>query len=145
MDVSDAIAETSNNAAGGGAPVRLFHCTVNEAHKFWSIQVRDTVHTVRFGRIGRTGQTCLKTFPTPQQATKAAERLIAEKRGKGYVEVSTENAAAVSPRGRADRRRQSLWQQLCLPFEVPVEPGKKSAITAITAFTTQYGAAAAGE
>ncbi len=144
MDASNAIAETSSKVTGGGAPVRLFHCTVDEAHKFWSIQVRDTVHTVRFGRIGCTGQTCIKTFATAQQANKAAERLIAEKRAKGYVEVSpenAENAAAVRPGGRADRR-QSLWQQLCLPFEVPVEQGQD---LAMTAFTAPCRVAAAGE
>jgi predicted DNA-binding WGR domain protein len=124
MDASDAMGHTPSS--GGGTAVRLFHCTTDQAHKFWSIQIRDTVHTVRFGRIGCTGQTCLKTFPTPQQANKAAERLIREKRAKGYVEVSPEDAAEVRPRGCA--RRRSVWQQLCLPFELPVESNKHPAV-----------------
>jgi predicted DNA-binding WGR domain protein len=133
MDASDAMDETQSSTAGEAA-LRLFHCTLDKAHKFWSIQIQGAAHTVRFGRIGCTGQSCLKTFPTAEQARKAAERLIREKMAKGYVEVSPEDATVVRPRSRAGRR--SVWQQLCFPFEVPVESNKSPAITA------SYGAAA---
>ena len=41
MDASDPMGQTPSDA---GEAVRLFHCTADEAHKFWSIQVRDAVH-----------------------------------------------------------------------------------------------------
>ena len=41
---------------------------------------------VRFGRIGSTGQTQVKSFPDEDAATKHAERMIEKKTGEGYVE-----------------------------------------------------------
>jgi predicted DNA-binding WGR domain protein len=53
---------------------------------------------VQFGRIGTAGQTQTKTFSSADAAQKAADKLIAEKTGKGYVEVG----------GAAAGRRQVL-------------------------------------
>lgn len=43
--------------------------------------------TVRFGRIGATGQTKVKTLASEAVAQAEAARLILEKTGKGYVEI----------------------------------------------------------
>jgi predicted DNA-binding WGR domain protein len=52
--------------------------------KFWEVRVHGTQLTVRFGRIGSHGQTRTKMFANESAAQTHAERLIAEKRGKGY-------------------------------------------------------------
>ena len=44
--------------------------------------------TVRYGRIGTNGQTQSKSFADEAAAEKHADKLIAEKTAKGYVEVS---------------------------------------------------------
>jgi predicted DNA-binding WGR domain protein len=41
---------------------------------------------VRFGKIGANGQTTVKEFSSTDEANKAAEKLIAEKTKKGYLE-----------------------------------------------------------
>jgi len=42
---------------------------------------------VRFGRNGTTGQASTKSFANAEAAQKHAEKLLAEKLGKGYHEV----------------------------------------------------------
>ena len=44
--------------------------------------------TVRYGRIGTQGQTNTKSFPDEAAAARHAEKLIQEKTGKGYREVT---------------------------------------------------------
>jgi len=53
---------------------------------------------VRWGRIGTTGQTLTKTFETAAEASAATERLIGQKRDKGYAEVSPDEAKRAAPR-----------------------------------------------
>lgn len=42
--------------------------------------------TVRFGKIGATGQTTVKEFDSANAATAHADKLIGDKTKKGYVE-----------------------------------------------------------
>jgi hypothetical protein len=44
--------------------------------------------TVNYGKLGTDGQTQVKSFASPEEATKAAEKLVAEKTKKGYVETA---------------------------------------------------------
>jgi predicted DNA-binding WGR domain protein len=55
------------------------------SNKFWEAAVEGTRLVVRFGRIGTRGQTQVKTFPSEVLAREEAERLLAEKKGKGYL------------------------------------------------------------
>ena len=67
--------------------------------KFWEIQVDGNTHTVTFGRSGTDGQSKTKRFGSPADATKDAEKLIAEKRKKGYQPASSATKpAATKPR-----------------------------------------------
>ena len=66
---------------------RRFEFSEGTSNKFWEISVQGTEATVRFGRIGTTGQTNVKTFADAAAAAKHAEKLINEKLGKGYKEV----------------------------------------------------------
>ncbi len=55
--------------------------------KFWEVwRVGSDVH-IRSGKIGRTGHTTVKTEGTPEQAMKRCEKLVVEKKTKGYVET----------------------------------------------------------
>lgn len=54
--------------------------------KFWEIIVDGTTVNVHYGRIGTIGQTQVKTFPSASAADRHIDKLIQEKRGKGYVE-----------------------------------------------------------
>ena len=44
---------------------------------------------IRYGRIGTSGASLTKTFPSEVAAQKDADRLIAEKKRKGYREVDS--------------------------------------------------------
>ena len=65
---------------------RRFEFNDEKSSKFWEIAVSGSDVTVRFGRIGTTGQTQTKSFADDAAATKHADKLVAEKVEKGYVE-----------------------------------------------------------
>ena len=65
--------------------IRLEHVD-GSARKFWEIEVSGNSHTVRFGRIGTQGQSKTKSFPDETSARRDADRLLREKRAKGYVD-----------------------------------------------------------
>jgi predicted DNA-binding WGR domain protein len=67
---------------------RYFEFTSGASKKFWEISTEGKSFTVRFGRIGTSGQAQTKSFPSETQAKREAERLVAEKVSKGYVERS---------------------------------------------------------
>ncbi len=69
-----------------GAFWRRFELVEGTASKFWAIRLHGAAFTVSFGRIGTNGQEQTKTFADERAAWKAADALIAEKIGKGYVE-----------------------------------------------------------
>lgn len=56
------------------------------AAKFWEVQVNESLLTVRFGKIGTNGQVKEKDLGTSEAASTEAEKLIAEKTKKGYIE-----------------------------------------------------------
>ncbi|MCE9562758.1 MAG: WGR domain-containing protein [Planctomycetes bacterium] len=68
--------------------MRMFQYSDAKSHKFWNIDVRGASFTVTYGKIGTAGQTKTKSFPSSQKAQAAAEKLIMEKVGKGYVETT---------------------------------------------------------
>src|SRR5262249_26287511 len=74
-------------ALPSGSAKRHFEFSEGGSNKFWEIAVSGSEVTVRFGRIGTNGQTQTKKLPEPAAATKHADKLIAEKVDKGYVEA----------------------------------------------------------
>ncbi|GIF25653.1 putative DNA-binding WGR domain protein [Actinoplanes tereljensis] len=77
--------------------MRSFEFVEGTSAKFWEIW-RDGVEvTVRFGRVGTTGQTKTKTFADDGLAAVHEGKLIAEKTKKGYAEVSPTTAAVPVP------------------------------------------------
>ncbi len=57
-----------------------------KSKKFWRARKEKTDLYVNWGRIGTDGQTQLKEFDSPQAATKEMEKLVEQKRKKGYLD-----------------------------------------------------------
>ena len=68
--------------------MRTFHRGVAKVHSIWAVDVSGVTLTVTSGRVGSSGQTFTRTFPTPEDAETAAEELIGEKTAKGYAETT---------------------------------------------------------
>jgi predicted DNA-binding WGR domain protein len=65
--------------------MRRFELVEGASGKFWEITIEGSSFTVHFGRIGTKGQSQTKSFASPDGAKAAAEKLIEEKVGKGYL------------------------------------------------------------
>jgi predicted DNA-binding WGR domain protein len=65
---------------------RTFVYTDEKSNKFWSIETSGTDFTVTYGKVGSDGQTSEKSFASNDECKKAADKLIAEKTKKGYIE-----------------------------------------------------------
>ena len=66
---------------------RRFEFVGDGSSKFWQVSVDDSTLSVHFGRIGTAGQTRTKDLETPAAAQREADKLVAEKLGKGYREI----------------------------------------------------------
>ncbi|VTS07151.1 WGR domain-containing protein [Tuwongella immobilis] len=77
--------------------MRTFTFTDAKSYKFWNIDLSGTSFTVVYGRVGTNGQTQTKSFATPEQAEKEANKLIAEKVKKGYTETTSATPIASGP------------------------------------------------
>ena len=74
--------------AAATSGTRRFTFDDSSSSKFWEISQSAGEVTVRFGRSGTSGQTQTKSFADAAAAKKHADKLIAEKTAKGYVEES---------------------------------------------------------
>ena len=75
---------------GSNSGTRRFEYRDEKSSKFWEISVAGNSFTVRYGKIGTDGQSQPKEFADAATAEKQAQKLIAEKIGKGYQEVVAE-------------------------------------------------------
>ncbi|MEP6929654.1 MAG: WGR domain-containing protein [Flavobacterium sp.] len=55
--------------------------------KFWQIEASGLEYTVTYGKNGTSGTSQTKTFSTPEECLKTAEKILAEKVKKGYSET----------------------------------------------------------
>ncbi len=67
-----------------------FEFTQGNSSKFWEISHRGTKITVRWGKIGTTGQLKVKTFASAIKAGEFQSKLVREKIGKSYVPCDKE-------------------------------------------------------
>ncbi len=65
---------------------RYFEFVGGTSAKFWEVSVSGCDVTVRYGRLGTSGQIQTKTLDDAVAAQKHAEKLIGQKLEKGYVE-----------------------------------------------------------
>lgn len=76
--------------------MRRFELSDGKSNKFWEISSEGKSITVRFGRMGTSGQTQTKSFTTDDAAARELAKLVAEKTKKGYIEAGAP-ASAESP------------------------------------------------
>jgi predicted DNA-binding WGR domain protein len=74
--------------------MRRFELVEGTAAKFWEIEHSGSDYTVRYGRIGANGQSLSKSAESDAKAEVEVAKLIREKTGKGYTEVSVDASAA---------------------------------------------------
>ncbi len=84
----DRTVPTATVATGPGTSARRFEFREGNSSKYWEIALNGQQHTVRFGRIGSNGQSQTKSFSSESAAQNDVDRLIAEKKRKGYREVT---------------------------------------------------------
>jgi len=72
--------------------MRSFELLDGASAKFWEIDQDGSEVTVRWGRVGTTGQTKVKTFASAAEAATHEGKLIAEKTRKGYGETTAPTA-----------------------------------------------------
>jgi uncharacterized protein (TIGR02996 family) len=99
--------------------MRRFEFEEGKSHKFWEIAVEGNAFTVRYGKVGTEGQTQTKTFKDAAKAEAEADKKIAEKTGKGYVEVAVAGGSAAKPAAKDALRNDELEQAI---FDAPEDP-----------------------
>lgn len=77
-----------------------FEFTDDGSNKFWDIERAGSKLTIKFGKIGASGQTQLKTFGSDAEAIVAHDKLVAEKTKKGYVEIGGKPAKTKAAPGK---------------------------------------------
>jgi len=65
--------------------------------KFWRARVEGKTLYVNYGKIGSNGQTQVKELGDAEAATAEYDKLVREKRKKGYVDGSSGGAAGATP------------------------------------------------
>ncbi len=70
----------------GEEGVRYLEFVEGGSAKFWEIRVEGCSFVTRYGKIGTEGQMTQKDFPSEAKAKAEADKLLAEKTKKGYVE-----------------------------------------------------------
>jgi predicted DNA-binding WGR domain protein len=100
--------------------MRRFEFADSSSNKFWEVEQEGSDLNVRWGKIGTQGQSQTKSFADEAKCTAAMDKLIAEKTGKGYVEVGAAPAAPIgksAPKPAAQAKPASA-----LPAPEPVAP-----------------------
>ena len=65
----------------------------DRSNKFWRARTEGDTMYVNYGRVGTNGQTQVKEFGSPQDASAALEKQAQSKRRKGYVDDGSAPAA----------------------------------------------------
>ncbi|MGW6445823.1 WGR and DUF4132 domain-containing protein [Lentzea sp. NPDC055074] len=76
--------------------MRRWELVADGSAKFWEIEQDGAAVTVRFGRLGTTGQTQTKELASAEAATAHVAKLVAEKEKKGYSPEGTPAEPAVA-------------------------------------------------
>lgn len=78
--------EDGDDEEGGGGAAGWRRFEVDE--KFWMIKIDGSAHTVKYGKIGANGAEKTKDFGDDAAAKKDYDKLVKEKTGKGYEEIT---------------------------------------------------------
>lgn len=77
--------------------MRQLTCTTGGSNKFWAGAVLGPSLTVRFGKIGTSGQVKTKTLASAAAAQAELANLIEEKLAKGYTDAAAAPAKSATP------------------------------------------------
>jgi len=77
--------------------MRRFEFAEGSSNKFWQVQQQGASLLLQWGRIGTNGQSQTKDFAGDAKAKSEADKLIAEKKKKGYVEVTPVAGGPAAP------------------------------------------------
>ncbi|HET9957310.1 MAG TPA: WGR domain-containing protein, partial [Polyangiaceae bacterium] len=83
--------------------MRRFEFSEGNSNKFWQVEQKGESLLIQWGKIGTNGQSQTKDFTNDAKAKSEADKLIAEKKKKGYVEVKD-----VAPAGTASTRAPAI-------------------------------------
>lgn len=89
-----------------------------KSHKFWSIEHLDNELHLRWGKVGTSGQSQIKTFADTAAASHAEQKLINEKKRKGYVEADTDTQLV-----NADQNKETAFPATEPPLKNSLLPG----------------------
>ena len=106
---------------------RTFVYKDDKSNKFWTIDVKGTGFTVTFGKVGANGQQSAKDFADEAACKKAADKLIAEKTGKGYVEDTSKASGAPSATGAVPASAKTAAAKPAAPAAASAVPAKSAA------------------
>jgi predicted DNA-binding WGR domain protein len=98
--------------------MRRFEFVGGTSAKFWEIDQAASEVTVCFGRLGTDGQTQTKDLASETAAADHVAKLIKEKLGKGYIEVTGTETAG----GGIDFTKGITRPPVLPPYEVPAVP-----------------------
>ncbi|EMO14840.1 WGR domain protein [Leptospira santarosai str. CBC523] len=94
----------------------------DKSDKFWNIEVDETSFTVTYGKTGTIGQTQTKSFDDEKKCLKEAEKLLAEKLKKGYVEVGIEKNDSVNKKEEIVESKNAYleeWETIVKSKDLP--------------------------
>ncbi|OMG73265.1 WGR and DUF4132 domain-containing protein [Burkholderia ubonensis] len=75
--------------------MRRFELIEGNSSKFWEVEQDGSGLNIRWGRIGTAGQSQTKSFADDAKARAALDKLVKEKAGKGYAEVTVAAGASI--------------------------------------------------
>lgn len=79
---------SADRSAAPAQAARRFEFVEGNSSKFWEVSVAGTEIVVRYGRVGSEGRSTAKAFADEAAASRHVAKLVEEKLGKGYVEVT---------------------------------------------------------
>ncbi len=81
--------------------MRYFEFKDEKSAKFWEIKQEQASLHLRWGKIGTNGQNQTKEFDNDNKAKLAYDKLVKEKTGKGYIEISAQGLSSPNSTGLA--------------------------------------------
>ena len=81
-----AAAKAAPSTSASTVTTRYLTCQEGNSDKFYEVKQNGCDVTMRYGKTGTSGVTSVKSFGSVAEATKAADKTVAEKLKKGYEE-----------------------------------------------------------
>jgi len=95
--------------------------------KFWRARVDGKTLYVNYGKIGSNGQTQIKDFADGGTAMKEFDKLVREKRKKGYIDAGGEGAAGDTIEDDMEEEGEEDEEEERAPAPRPSAPAQRPA------------------